>query len=290
MVRDLKPKDRRSMLSSIKHILIPTDFSVSAKKASFYAGAIAEKYNAKITLLNVIEPPFNFPANIEGVIDYLKENAEQHLDKMEKSIYEKYPEKKFNVRKQIRIGKPVSQILEAIGDSKIDLVVMGSVTGSNKREILFGSVSGKIMMNSLKPVLLIPEKTGDQNFKNVLFTTNFRPGDYTNLKDLAGFADRFGSNIHLLHVAKEKDLETEIKFRGIKDLITEKNFMSKIKFSLVINPDTIYAVSKYADSKSIHIIVMNRYKKSVLDSLINEDHTMKMRIYSTSPILVMPGE
>lgn len=278
------------MLSSIKHILIPTDFSVSAKKASFYAGAIAEKYSSKITLLNVIEPPFNFPTNIEGVIDYLKENAELHLDKMEKEIKERYPGQDIEVRKQIRIGKPVSQILEAIGDSKVDLVVMGSVTGSNKREILFGSVSGNIMMNSVKPVLLIPEKADDLIFKNILFATNFRPGDFKNLKDLKGFANTFGSNIHLLHVAKKKDLETEIKFRGIKNLVTEKELYEKIKFSLVINTDTIYGVLNYVDSESINIIVLNRYKKSVLDSLINEDHTMKMRIYSKLPILVMPGE
>lgn len=278
------------MISSIKHILIPTDFSDCSRKAMVYAGAIADKQNAKVTFLNVIEPPFNFPTNIEGVIDYLKENAEQHLDRLEKEIGEKYPGKKIKVRKQIRIGKPVSQIIEAIGDSRIDLVVMGSVTDSNNRKRYYGSVSANIMQNSLKPVLVVPEHADELKLDRILFTTNFRPGDFKNLKMIVKFADIFGSEIHLLHVSKEKDLETEIKFRGIKDLAAENKLQDKIIFELLTDENTIHALTKYIDSKSISLIVMNRYKKSILESLMEESHTKKMRVYSKVPILVMIGE
>ena len=278
------------MISSAKHILIPTDFSVCSKMAMMNAGSIAEKTGAKITLLNVIEPPFNFPTNVEGVIDYLKENAEQHLTRMEEEFNTKFAGKNIKLKQQLRIGKPVSQIIEAIGDSKVDLVVMGSGAEENSRKLIFGSVSTDIMMSSTVPVLAVPENAKELKFENFLFTSNFREGDFNNLKETANFANLFGSNIHLLHVAKEKNLETEIKFRGIKELASEEELLSKLNFELIIDEDIVGTMTKYVDSKKISLVVLNRYRKSVLRSLLDENHTKKMRIYSKIPLLVLVGE
>ncbi|MCC5942517.1 MAG: universal stress protein [Balneolaceae bacterium] len=278
------------MISTTKHILIPTDFSACSRMAMMYAGRIAEKTGAKITLLNVIEPPFNFPTNVEGVIDYLKENAEQHMERMEDEFNKKFDGKNIKIKHQLRIGKPVSQIIEAIGDSKVDMVVMGSGTEESKRQLFFGSVSSDIMLSSPVPVLAVPEKAKDLKFENFLFTTNFRPGDFKNLNETANFAKLFGSSIHLLHVAKEKNLETEIKFRGIKDLAKEEKLLNKLNFELLIDDDVIQTMSKFIDSKDISLLVLNRYKKSVLESMLDENHTKKMRIYSKVPLLVLVGE
>ena len=278
------------MISSAKHILIPTDFSACSRMALMYAGSIAEKTGAKITLLNIIEPPFNFPTNVEGVIDYLKENAEQHLESMEQEFEKKFGGKNIKMKSQLRIGKPVSQIIEAIGDSKVDLVVMGSGTLESKRNLFYGSISSDIMLSSPVPVLAVPENAKDLKFENFLFTTNFRPGDFKNLLETANFATLFGSDIHMLHVAKEKDLETEIKFRGIKDLAKEEKLLSKVNFELLIDRDIISGMSTFIDSKNISLLILNRYKKSVLESMLDENHTKKMRIYSKVPLLVLVGE
>ncbi|MBL7747084.1 MAG: universal stress protein [Chitinophagaceae bacterium] len=40
----------------MKNILVPTDFSVYAKKAALYASEIASNNGSKIYLLHVIEP------------------------------------------------------------------------------------------------------------------------------------------------------------------------------------------------------------------------------------------
>ncbi len=278
------------MISTAKHILIPTDFSACSRKAMFYAGAIAEKTGAKMTLLHVIEPPFNFPTNVEGVIDFLSENAEQHLDRMEQEMAEKFSGKNIKVKRQLRIGKPISQIIEAIGDLKIDLLVMGSGTEGENRKLFFGSVSADIMLSAPIPVLAVPEHATHLSFDHFLFTTNFRIDDFKNLKETANFAKLFGADIHLLHIAKEKDLETEIKFRGIKDLAKEEKLLSKLNFELLIDEDTIGTMSKFIDSNKISLLILNRYKKSLLENLLDENHTKKMRIYSKVPVLVMIGK
>lgn len=280
------------MISKVKRILVPTDFSVTSQKALECAAKIATQLDAKIKLLNVIDPPFNFPTNVEGVVDFLKENAEQHLGKFIEEIQEKYSDKPLQIKSQIRLGKPVSQILEAVSDLNIDLVVMGSSTDSPARKVIFGSVSTDILLRSPKPVLAIPENAGKDsiNLSNFLFTTNFRPNDLENLTDLTKFAELFDSSIEVFHVAKENDLASEIKFRGLKQLVTEKKLYDKIRFEYIINEDAFEGISEYMGSKSDTTIVMNRYKKSIVGLLLDKNYAKKLSVYSKVPLLVLVGE
>ncbi len=278
------------MISLARHILMPTDFSDCSKNALNHAALLANKLDARITLLHVIDPPFNFPTNVDGVIDYLKENAEQHLESLIGSIDEKYPNRTFKIKHQIRIGKPISQILEAISDLNIDLVVLGSAMDAPTRKVLFGSVSTDVILRSPKPVLAVPEGVKEVSFDKILFTTNFRHKDLRNLENLAEFAGLFHSEIHVLHVSDKDDLETDIKFRGMKELVKEKKVYKKIDFSLKVHDDAFIGISEYVNEQSISTMVMNRYKKSVIGLLLDKNYAKKMSIYSKVPLLVLIGE
>jgi nucleotide-binding universal stress UspA family protein len=278
------------MISQAKHILLPSDFSECSKNALNHAAFLANKLEARITLLHVIDPPFNFPTNVDGVIDYLQENAEQHLERLVEHIDEQYPERTFKVKHQIRIGKPVSQILEAISDLNIDLVVIGTAMDAPTRKILFGSVSTDVILRSDKPVLAVPEGVEEVIFDKILFTTNFRHKDLRNLEHVAGLAKLFDSEIHVLHVSDKEDLETDIKFRGMKELVSEKQVYPKVDFSLKTNDEPFHGISEYVHDHDISMMVMNRYKKSVIGLLLDKNYAKKMSIYSTVPLLVLIGE
>ncbi len=280
------------MISSMKRILIPTDFSHTSKKALFYAIALAEKTGAKITILNVIDPPFNFPTNVEGVIDFLQENAESHLKEMITQINQKYPDKKFKIQSQVRIGKPVSQILESISDLDIDLVVIGSGADAPARKILFGSVSTDVILRSPKPVFVIPEKVerDNVNFSKILYTTNFRHADYKNLAKVNELAKGFDSSIDVLHVTEEIDLETEIKFRGFKQLVEDHKISKNIQFNMKIHDDAFEGISEYISENSISMMVMSRYKKSIVGLLLDKNYAKKLSVYAEIPLLVLIGE
>ncbi|TVQ05213.1 MAG: universal stress protein [Balneolaceae bacterium] len=278
------------MISQAKHILLPTDFSECSKNALNHAALLADKFGARITLLNVIDPPFNFPTNVDGVIDYLQENAEQHLERLIEHVDEQYPKRTFKLKHQIRIGKPISQILEAISDLNIDLVVLGSAMDAPTRKVLFGSVSTDVILRSTKPVLAVPEGVKHVGFEKILFTTNFRHKDLRNLEHLAEFAKLFNSEIHVLHVTDKEDLETDIKFRGMKELVKEKKIYKKIDFELKTSDDAFIGISEYVNDNDISMMVMNRYIKSVIGLLLDKNYAKKMSIYSTVPLLVLIGE
>lgn len=278
------------MISQAKHILLPTDFSDCSKNALNHAALLASKIDARITLLHVIHPPFNFPTNVDGVIDYLQENAEQHLEELVEHVDKSYPQRTFKIKHQIRIGKPVSQILEAVSDLNIDLVVIGSAMDAPTRKVLFGSVSTDVILRSPKPVLAVPEGVEKVDFDKILFTTNFRHRDLKNLENIANLATIFKSNIFVLHVTEKDDLETDIKFRGMKELVKEKKIYKKIDFELKNSEDAFIGISEFVNAKNISVMVMNRYKKSIIGLLLDKNYAKKMSIYSTVPLLVLIGE
>lgn len=257
-----------------------------------HAVVIAEKLKAGITLLNVIEPPFNFPTNIEGVIDFLQENSEQHLSQMIDAVKKAYPESEVKIKKQIKIGKAVPQILETISNQKIDLVILGTSVDAPNRKILFGSVSTDIILKSPKVVIAVPEFIDAEraDYKKLLFATNFRKSDIEHLRALAEFASIFNSEIDLIHVSEKDSLETNIKFRGMKELINELNVYENIKFTLIYEEDTFKGISEYSERNSISMIILNRYRKSIVEVLMDRNYAKILSIYSKVPLLVFPGQ
>jgi len=49
---------------TVHHVLVPLDFSTYAEQALDYAIALAQKLQARVTLLHVIQPPA--VVNVEG--------------------------------------------------------------------------------------------------------------------------------------------------------------------------------------------------------------------------------
>lgn len=278
------------MISNIKHILVPTDFSDCSKKAALAAGSVADNLNATITLLNVIDPPFNFPGNMEGVLDYLEENAEQHMERLKNDLRAAAPNSDLSIKHQIRIGKPVSQVLESISDLDIGLVITGSGSDVPARKVIFGSVSTDIILHSPVPVISIPEESADLSFKKMLFATNFRSNDLENLKDLIALADFYDSEIDVLHVSAEDNLEDDVKFRGFKDLVREKELYESIKFHHVVHENPFNGISDYVEEHNITFLVLNRYKKSVVGMLLDKNYTKRLSVYSKVPLLVLTGK
>jgi len=278
------------MISSIKHILVPVDFSDCSKNAMHYASFLAQNAKAKITLLHVLEPPFNFPAHIDGVMDYLIKNAHQHLDKMIGELDNPRNENQLKAEKLLETGKTMTQILRVIESSKPDLVVIGSGTEIQSRKMIFGSVSTDMLLKSPIPVITVPEGSKSGDFNKILFTTNYKRNDLENLKKVSSLANQFNGKIEIVHVSEKDDLESQIKFRGFKDLIKEEKNLDNVSFTLIIDSDPFDAISELIDKEGASMIVLNRYSKNVFEKLLYKDHTKKLGVYSKIPMLMIPAK
>lgn len=141
----------------IKNILYTTDFSEYAKYALPYAIEMAEKFDAALHCLYVVEP-INTPVDFGWTQVNYVELEEQHTDHARKSLEklarEEIPE---HIKRVVHIshGRSFKEIIDYSREQDIDMIVMATHGLSGLSHILFGSTTEKVVRKSACPVLTI---------------------------------------------------------------------------------------------------------------------------------------
>jgi nucleotide-binding universal stress UspA family protein len=156
------------MIPEIKKILYATDLSKNSAYAFYYALGMAEKNNATIVLLHVVEPLPKFGIGFKDFREMVeherKEEATQEIEKRRKAITEFVtPDiNKLVSNIVIRMGYPMKEILKVADEERCDVIILGSHGEGVLTQSLLGSVSNAVLHRARKPVFIIPlpsEKT-----------------------------------------------------------------------------------------------------------------------------------
>ena len=158
------------MIPDIKKILYATDLSETARHAFGYAVNIANRHDAKITILHVVEELSTFArsmvADIVGekrladiktekekeVISELKTRLEEFCD----DIRSEAPSCPFMTDDTIIVtGHPVDQIVHQAEEMDADLIVIGSHGRGGFADVTLGSTSRRVLRRCNKPVLIV---------------------------------------------------------------------------------------------------------------------------------------
>jgi nucleotide-binding universal stress UspA family protein len=146
----------------ISKILVPSDGSKAAQRASGYAVDLAKQLKASIVVLSVIDKrSFIAPTvsasetarhTIEPIEDYLREAAEGYAGEIKKLCDKSGVASKIS----IKMGHPVEEIVKEAKRSKANLIVMGSHGRSALSATVLGSVSyGVVHKDTSIPILIV---------------------------------------------------------------------------------------------------------------------------------------
>jgi nucleotide-binding universal stress UspA family protein len=139
----------------IDNILVPIDFSEYSKHALKLAKELAHKYEARLSLLHVIEPS-NYPSfydirefNFKKLVERTKEKSPNIL----KKLLDEIPGPKVEADTHVVVGQAAYQVVKFIDDYDPDLVIISSHGLSDIDYFLLGSVADKVIKRSKSPVL-----------------------------------------------------------------------------------------------------------------------------------------
>ena len=141
----------------IKRILYPIDFSECSYQVLPYVLYVAEKYDAEIYLLYVVDDLRQFAGmhvphtSISNFIEEALVESEKMLDKICDEHLQSCP----NVQRRLVMGDPRVEILKMVKSEKIDLVIIGSHSRRGLERIIFGSVAEYVVKNASVPVLTV---------------------------------------------------------------------------------------------------------------------------------------
>jgi nucleotide-binding universal stress UspA family protein len=142
----------------VRKILAPTDFSEHSSYALHYARTFADRWNAELHLLNVIEPAV-FPTEAGltpmGLINLdseLSTAAERAMDEMLKREELRGAE---HLMTTIAHGRASTAIIEYSQSNGIDLIVIATHGRTGLEHLIFGSTAERVVRESPCPVLTV---------------------------------------------------------------------------------------------------------------------------------------
>ena len=179
-------------------ILVPTDGSPVATDAGTYALSLAERFDAAIHVVSVLEQGLvggDGEDESERAVDELAERAEgrglevtTELREQDDDVHE--------------------ELLESADEREADLIVMGTTGRSGLGRFLLGSVAEQTLQESSVPVATVHEETDvEAEFERILVPTDGSHSAATALEHAIDLAVETGARLHLVHVSDEETVD-----------------------------------------------------------------------------------
>ena len=149
------PAYNRGVVIHLRKILVPTDFSDSARNALRYGVSFAREFDAELLLLHVVEPVAIgygsdlFPLPMAEVFQEMSGHARGEIARLASELREK----QVAVRELVVQGKPSSEVLRVAADEEIDLIVLGTHGKGVLDKAIFGSTTERVVRRAPCPVL-----------------------------------------------------------------------------------------------------------------------------------------
>ena len=141
----------------LRKVLVPTDFSESARHALTYGTSFAREYEAELTLLHVVEnltvgyASDLFPVPMQEVFQEISGYAKTELAKLGAQAREK----NVSVVEHVAQGKPSAEIIRYAQETEIDMIVLGTHGKGMLDQALFGSTTERVVRRGPCPVLTV---------------------------------------------------------------------------------------------------------------------------------------
>jgi len=162
-VLTVPPRARVTSQVPFRSVLCAVDFSDSSLAGLQFAASLAEESSAALTLLHVLEWPWEEPPApifeelpLEqglALIEFRRYSEASAKKRLESCFPASLPPSRVAAR--LRNGKPYVQILAVAAEQGVDLIVIG-VHGRNPLDLaLFGSTTNQVVRRATCPVLTL---------------------------------------------------------------------------------------------------------------------------------------
>jgi len=158
------------MVPEIKKILYATDLSDNARYAFGYAASLADRYDAQVTVLHVLEDvSTTFNMHITGYLGErewaqlqvekegtLLDTITERLNTFCSEARDEMDQCKFIVEKILAVkGVPAEEILNQAEVNDADMIVMGTRGFGVFKDALMGGTARRVVRHSPVPVMVI---------------------------------------------------------------------------------------------------------------------------------------
>ena len=280
-------------ISNMKTILVPTDFSATAKNAARFAIELAKQIQAeKIILYNTYQSGFSvvadpmIPALGTLDLDAIKEGSEEALVNFKAELID-YANNSISLETISEFALLTDGIIELCKMQKVDMIVMGITGGGALQENLFGSNTISVAKNINIPVLIIPQKAKFTKFDKVLFACDFhKVVESTPVKPIKQLLDLTKAKLFVLHVDSfNRENIPQVKFESLMLDTLFAGYHPEYHFADFA--DFTECINEFVVEKEIDLVITIPKKHGFFDNIFKRSHTKMLAFHSHVPLMVI---
>ena len=290
---------------SYDSILVPTDGSPAAARATEHALSLAEHFDADIHALGVIDlqqaaGPFDAGGLDREFVDRLRTAAEEDVEHVANTWAQ--PDRFQEV---VEEGTPSRVILEYIEANDIDLVVMGTHRRTGLRRFVLGSVTEHVLRESPVPVLATraTEDPPTLPYRNVLVPTDGSDCATGAVEHALSIASACDARLHALNVVDDAAImgspggALPAGYLDNLEALGEETTDALASTAEEAGVDVATAVEhgrpsqgirSYGDANDIDLVVMGTHGRSGVERFLLGSTTEEVIRKGNFPVLAVP--
>ncbi|AEE53496.1 universal stress protein [Haliscomenobacter hydrossis] len=278
-------------MRKIKNIIVPTDFSVTARNAYQYAQGLAQVLGASITVVHVKE--HFIPVSELNIAPFFENEEIQLAEAMVMFVAEEQAANdgtivKSKIKTQILRGDPTGSLIELSADPDTDLMVIGTTGLQDVISKAMGSISGTVASKASCPVILVPPLAEWVPIERMLYASNYESMAPGLIGEATDFARFFLADTHFVHVDdtvfEEKSKTDGVSWDKLFSMIDPK---LSYQTHAIYGSNTIEELKKYAEKHHIDLMVFVSKHRSFWENLFHQSTTQNMAVSTDIPMMVL---
>ncbi len=273
----------------MKHILVPTDFSLFSMNAVKCAADIARKSDAELHLLHVV----NIPSHEVGILPFQDaQNVAEGLFILN-FIMEKFAALK---RQKFLKGLTVHEILKfddiftaaqkCGSEIGVGLIVMGTHgTSGIINQFFVGSNTDKMVRRSKIPVLTVRGEVSISDVKNIIFAADFDAGIPEAFTKIRTIVEALSAKLHLVRIVTRDDFYFSKPMLEIMDQFAKDQRIENYECHVFTAENVQEGINEFAEHIHADLIATVTHGRRGLARLLNGSITENLSIKSSIPVL-----
>jgi nucleotide-binding universal stress UspA family protein len=273
----------------MKRIIVPTDFSDTAKNAARYAIQMAATIpDSRIVLYNLSDKiargsdssPLTEDTNDRYTVLYAA------LSNIKTELSELSP---VPIDLVVEEGSSLTESLERyVRHHGIDLIIMGITGATRLEQILMGSNALNVVDLGVRPVIIVPPNAVYKPVNKVLFACDFK--DVNNSVPIApikSVLNIFKPTVLVVNVDVDHYVEVSQEYKSQRAILENMLQEYNPEFYFIRMYDFQDSISSFAADRNVDLILTIPKRHSFLTGLFKSSHTKKMAYHSHVPILAV---
>lgn len=257
-----------------ERILFPVDFSERSRAAAPFVLSMAQRYQAKVIALHVLQPPPPLYAGMNTVYPevYDFEGLSADLrEELQKFVDAELP--KVDVTCAVETGDPAAVIIEYAEKENISLIAMPTHGYGTFRRALLGSVTAKVLHDAKVPVWTDahtpePSHRAHPQPRHILCALGLKPESRHTLGFAIALAADTEATVEVVHAAPEGEVDPVRAEDELHELLVEAARQKLVKIQeeagapdveVVVNGGSVaHIVRTLALQKRSDLVVVGR--------------------------------